>query len=185
MEEYKFFVSNLADNSINRIFLNSDKEHALVVLANLFRHANKEIRIFAANLCENIGDEPEYIEAISEFIEREGHVRILLNKYNEDLLKKSNLFKRLAYYVYYGSDVIVKTTSIRPFLSKDPEKKEVHFTVMDETGYRIETDIENRTAECNFNSPVMAKGMVNFFDKIFDDPASEKIDIKKMFYGAE
>lgn len=183
MNEYNLFVSELANCQIDRVFLNSDEDHALVVLVNLFRHAKEEVRIFAACLCEHIGNEPQYIEAISELIERKGKVRILLNKYDENLVLNSNLFKRLAYYSSDGYDIQIKTTLAHPFLSKDPKKKEVHFTVADENGYRIETDIEKRTAECNFNNPVLSKGLADFFDKIFNDKESKSIDLNKLFNG--
>lgn len=185
MKEYRIFVSNLAKSEENRVFLNSDEKHALVVLVNLFRQAVDVVRIFAGCLCEHIGNEPEYIEAISEFIERKGKVRILLNNYDEKLVLNSNLFKRLAFYVSEGYDIQVKRTSAHPFLSKDPEKKEVHFTVSDEKGYRIETNIEERTAECNFNNPLLARGIAGFFDRIFDNPESVSIDINSLFNGTK
>lgn len=185
MKEYNFFVSSLAKDNADRVFLNSDEEHALIVLVNLFRQAKETVRIFAACLCEHIGNKPEYIVAISEFIERGGKVRMLLNKFDENLVSNSNLFKRLAYYAYEGADIQIKRTLAHPFLSKDPQRKEVHFTVIDETGYRIETDIEKRTAECNFNNPTLSKGLVSFFDRIFNANESVSIDLNALFNGTK
>lgn len=185
MEEYKLFVDSLARSGDNRVFLNSDENHALVVFINIFKQAKMVVRIFAASLCEHIGNEPEYVEAISEFIERGGIIRILLNKYDKNLVLQSNLFKRLSYYISEGYDVQIKTTVAHPFLSKDPQRKEVHFTVMDETGYRIETDIEKRTAECNFNNPILSKRIADFFDSIFNDKDSHKIDLNSLFNGTK
>lgn len=172
---------NLAQNRVNRTFLNSDEEHALIVLINMFKCANDTIRIFAGNLCKHIGNAPEYIEAISDFIERNGKVRILLNEYDAKYLSESNLFKRLSYYLSEGSDIKIKQTSAHPYLSKDPDKKDVHFTIFDETGYRIETDIEKRTAECNFNSPILSKKLANFFDNIFNAPYSSNVNLNEIF----
>lgn len=182
MNTYKKFVSDLAKGHVDRVFLNSDEEHALIVFANLFKTAKDTIRIFAGCLCEHVGNESEYIEAISDFIERNGKIRILLNKFNENLIRESNLFKRLAYYKSEGHDIIIKKTTARFHLTKEP-LKEVHFTVVDEIGYRIETDIEERTAECNFNSPALAKSIANSFDETFNSEHSELIDINKIING--
>ena len=82
ISEYKVFVHTLARNSEDRIFLNSDEDKAIVVLVQLIQNAQQELRIFAGNLCNLIGDNSDYIIAISEFIERGGTVRILLNAYD-------------------------------------------------------------------------------------------------------
>ena len=65
---YREFVWMLAHGGengqgLNRQFMNSDKEKALIVLVELFRSAIDTVRIFAANLCQNVGTESEYVEA--------------------------------------------------------------------------------------------------------------------------
>lgn len=178
---YKNFVATLARSGDNRTFLNSDEDHALNVLVQLFQSAKRTVRIFAGSLCQHVGNQPEYVIAISEFIERGGELRILLNNYNEELAKSSNLYKRLAYYKSQGKPVIVKTTPSRPYRTEDPEKKEVHFTVGDEQSYRIETDIEKRTAECNFNNPELAKSTADFFDMLFSREDAKEVNLLKLF----
>lgn len=185
ISEYKVFVHTLARNSEDRIFLNSDEDKAVVVLVQLIQNAQQELRIFAGNLCNQVGDNPDYIIAISEFVERDGKIKILLNKYDSSCAKNSNLFKRLAYYSAQGKNIFVKKTNTKPYRTSDTEKKEIHFTVSDHVAYRIETDIEKRTAECNFNSPQVAKGIADFFDGLFDAEESKDIDIKGLFYDAD
>lgn len=180
--EYKNFVHTLAKNDEDRIFLNSDKDKAIIVLVRLIQNSQNELRIFAGNLCNSVGDNSDYIIAISEFIERGGTIKILLNNYDPDFARNSNLFKRLAYYIAQGKNIFVKKTDAKPYRTSDVEKKEIHFTVGDNKAYRIETDIEKRTAECNFNSPQVAKGIADFFDKLFKAHDSRDIDIKGLFY---
>lgn len=181
MDKYRKFVLELAQNKVDRVFLNSDEEHALTVLVNMFNIATDTIRIFAGCLCEHVGNQQEYIQALSNFVERGGRIRILLNNYKEDLICASNLYKRLAYYISEGKDIQIKRTNAHPFLTKDPDKKEIHFTVIDKTGYRIETDIKERKAECNFNSPLMAKGIADFFDNLFAKEESVSINLNDLF----
>lgn len=185
MNNYKDFVSILARDHVDKLFLNSDKEHALVVLVEIFKNAHNTLRIFAGSLCKEVANSPEYVEALSDFIERGGTVRILLNNYDEKLAINSNLFKRLAYYTSEGRDILVRQNPAKPYLKNDPAKKEIHFTVADEVAYRIETDITLRTAECNFNNPAMAKGIVLFFDNLFLQDASVEINLTTLFNLAD
>lgn len=183
--DYKIFVHSLAINGEDRIFLNSNEDKAIVVLVELIQNARQELRIFAGNLCNGVGGNFEYIVAISEFVERGGILKILLNKYDPTCAKNSNLFKRLAYYIAQGKNILIKETKAKPYRTNDSEKKEIHFTVGDYISYRIETDIEKRTAECNFNSPEVARGITDFFDGLFDAEESKNIDVKGLFYDTD
>lgn len=178
---YKDFVKSLSRRSDDRLFLNSDEEHALIVLTELFQRAKKEVRIFAGCLCKRVGDNPEYIIALSEFIERGGKVKILLNSFDEDLAKSSNLYRRLSYYRVHGKPVEVKKTYAKAYVSGVQDRKEAHFTVCDGESYRVETDIEKRAAECTFNNPAMAKELENFFDSLFRRADAIDVDLKSLF----
>ena len=76
---------------------------------------------------------------------------------------------------------MIKKTNLKPYRIEDLEKKEVHFTIGDECAYRIETDIEKRTAECNFANPILAKQTAAFFDSLFERNDSVELDIAKLF----
>lgn len=178
---YREFVRILSEKSDDRIFLNKGAEHALIVLERIFKQSNDIVRIFAGNLCKTVGNEPEYIYALSGFIEKGGKVRILLNDYDETLAKESNLYMRLAYYKSKGKDIIVKQTPAKPYQEADPEHKEVHFTVGDKKAYRIETDIKQRAAQCSMNRPDTATMAAEFFDGLFNGVESTEIDILSMF----
>jgi len=180
-KNYKDFVMALSISGENKTFLNSDEEHALEVLVRIFQTAQKEVRIFAGCLCHHVGNKQEYIIALSEFLERGGKLKILLNKYNEENAKASNLYKRLAYYKEKNYPVEVKESKACPYFTEDPSKKEIHFTVADDKAYRIETDIEKRTAECNFNNPNLAKDLITFFDGLFVREDAKEIDLIKLF----
>ena len=188
-KKYSDFVKSLARSGENRTFLNSDEDKAVDVMVNLFHVSNDEVRIFAGNLCNNVGNNSEYIIALSEFIERGGKLYILLNDFNEEMAKTSNLYKRLAYYISISEDpkdpkdpnIKIKTTTAKPWLSSDSEKKPVHFAVGDKKAYRIETDTEHRTAICNFNNPPVAEGAAAFFDTLFNRNDSQAVDLNNLF----
>lgn len=181
MKRYTEYISQLANDKINKNFSNSDEDHALEVLIKIFQISNTVIRIFAGSLCSNVPNDPRYIAALSDFIEQGGRVRILLNNFNKENAKESNLFKRLMYYISLdNADIQLYTTNAKPYLTKDPQKKPVHFTVGDENAYRVETDIEKRTANCNFNHPEGAKNLIDFFDQI-ERSQAERIDLNECF----
>ena len=185
VEEYRNFVSSLAKGEgVNRVFMNSDEDKALVVLVELFKSAKTIVRIFAANLCQHVGNQRDYIEALSDFIEKGGEVRILINKYDKEAALQSDLYKRLAYYKSEGKPVYLKETTARPYYTNDESKKEVHFTIADSKGFRIETDTQKRTARCNFNNPDEAAGVIKFFDEEFEKEYAKEINLTELFgYG--
>ena len=86
----------------------------------------------------------------------------------------------MAYYKSLNMPIVIKETSAKPYLTGDSDKKEVHFTVGDKKAYRIETDVERRTAECNFNNPRIATNTADFFDGLFSRDDSKEIDIVKL-----
>lgn len=181
LTEYREFIQMLSEKSDSRIFLNKGPEHAKIVLEQIFRQSKEIVRIFAGNLTRIVGDDPAYISALSDFVERGGKVRILLNDYKEELAKESNLYMRLAYFKHLDKDIIVKTTTAKPYRTTDPEQKEIHFTTGDDKAYRIGTDIESRTAEGSMNNPEEVAKMANFFDKLFDREDSIEVNIPRLF----
>ena len=52
----------------------------------------------------------------------------------------------------------------------------MHFTIADEKAYRIETDIEQRAAACNFDGEALAKNFVTFFDNLFKEATEIKLN---------
>ena len=184
MKNYITYISQLAKSKSNVDFLNSDEEHALAVLVQIFMSAGNTLRIFAGALCSSVPSNPLYISALSDFIEKGGKLTIALNKFSKEEATNSNLFKRLAYYIEVGKDVHIYSTVARPYLVSDPLKNEIHFTIGDNCSYRVETDIERKTAKCNFNNPEAAANLIDFFDKVVSNPDhSHEIteDVKNLF----
>lgn len=180
MKTYIEYISLLSHNKVNKDFSNSDEDHAIEVLVKIFEQSKDHIRIFAKSLCNNnVSNNPKYIAALSDFIERGGQVEIAVNSYIEDNIRQSNLFKRLAYYLTQGKQIKIYRSNAKPYLLSDPDRKEVHFTIGDDISYRLETDIEKRTAICNFNSPERAQILIDFFEKI--KTTSQNINIQNVF----
>lgn len=181
--EYRNFVHELIVRGDGRTFLNSDEDHALVVLTELIDMAQKEVRIFAGSLTGRVGSDLAYVIAISEFVERGGTLYILLNDYQPDSAeaKSSRLYRRLSYYQYLEKPVVVKTTNAHPYRTGDPKQTPVHFTIADRKGYRLETDTKERSAQCSVDDPKAASAVADFFDGIFNNDASLEINFVEYF----
>ena len=179
LSEYKTLIHQLAESGSNKVFYNQDAQHAEIVLTEIFEKSKETIRIFAAQLNDNPPVSDDYVRKLSDFIERGGKVRILLNKYEQQNVLKSELFKRLAFYVLKEKDIQVKKTSATVYYTNDPDKKELHFTLGDSFIYRIETDVQERMAEGSFNNDVVAKKFIDMFDKLFAE--GEYIDLINLF----
>lgn len=182
MTSYKEFVHFLSSNGLNKIFLNSDLDKMKAVFTEMFSSSKKELRIFAGTLCNNVSNSEEYVETLSDFIENGGHLKILLNSFNEEEAKKSRLFNRLTYYESLDKyNIEIKGTDEQPVMNENGVDTKVHFAIGDKRSYRIETDIDERKAICNMNDPENAKVYADFFDELFDSERSVRIDLKKLF----
>lgn len=182
MTSYKEFVHFLSSNGLNKIFLNSDLDKMKAVFTEMFSSSKEELRIFAGTLCNNVSNSEEYVETLSDFIENGGHLKILLNSFNEEEAKKSRLFNRLTYYESLDKyNIEIKGTDEQPVMNENGVDTKVHFAIGDKRSYRIETDIDERKAICNMNDPENAKVYADFFDKLFDSERSVRIDLKKIF----
>jgi hypothetical protein len=180
MKTYIEYISLLSYNKVNKDFSNSDEEHAIEVLVKIFEQSNDHIRIFAKSLCNNeVSNSPKYITALSDFIERGGKVEIAVNSYDEEKIRQSNLFRRLAYYFTQKKEIKVYKAEAKPYISSDSERKDVHFTIGDDVAYRLETDIEKRTAICNFNNPEKVKILIDLFERI--KSTAQVVNINKVF----
>lgn len=180
-EQYTQFVhyQALSKNSLD--FLNSDEEKMKTVYIEMINNAQSEFRIFAGTLACEVTNSTEFVETLSDFIERGGKIHILLNRYDEEIVLKSQLFKRLAYYKSKNKEVVVKRSLDHPYIVTQEGNKNVHFALGDKTSYRIETDINKRTAICNMNNPEKAAEFAAFFDGLFKKQENTEIDLVKLF----
>lgn len=177
IEDYKEYIHYLSQNNENRIFLNSDDEKATAVFVELFNKAKDHIRMFSGSLSNGVTSNNAYISAISDFIEKGGNLDILLNSYTKEKALNSDFLKRIAFFSLKGKNVTIKKSNDHPYLANGSDKKEVHFTIVDDNAYRLETDIDLRMSICNMNDSAMAKNLSTFFDGLF--VKAEIIDLAK------
>lgn len=162
---YEQIVDSYAKESTNFLFHNQGNEHALVVFKSIFKNATKRIRIAAGSLANmEVANNGEYIEALKGFLDRPGaKLSILLSDYTADL--SLPLFSMLSQHeAYRNGRVMIADGAGRNFRRNG---EICHFCTADSHMYRVETDIQNRKAECNFGDKSMTEFLEDLFDKAF------------------
>ncbi len=168
---YQRSIESLAENKDSMVFLNSGKEHAAIVMGNIFKHAKENVRIFAGNFNGAVSCNPYYQENLSNFLKRGGNLKILLQEYNKNKPPEIfNLFTSFDFFYPENVDLKVSNATV----VSDIDKNAVHFAIGDETMYRLENDTENYIAKGSFNDSEKSKYLIKIFDEIYQD-STEKI----------
>ena len=143
---------------INEDFFNTSDEHAQIVLTAMMHYAKKEVNIYCGNLCTDVSNNPDYLNEIKSFVDdRNGSIKIILCDYKEDL-KKKPIYEQFKDH----NKVVFKKTNSRLIYNRKP----VHFTIVDQLAYRLETDIKKKIARGNFNDPQAAASLHNYFEAL-------------------
>jgi hypothetical protein len=170
LQQYKEAVRSLADTKDSHVFTNSGKDHAAIVLSNIFRTAKNQVRIFACNLNGDISSQDEYLRGLYFYIGRGGTISLLLEEQPPVTSKAYDAIRQ--YSNLYPSKV-----SIKRLLPEQREKlktpNSVHFTVADDRMYRVETDTTNYLATCSFNDTDFSVTLRSLFDSFAE--RAEKI----------
>lgn len=185
IELYEKIIRRYANEQKDEEFYNHGDQFASIVFRNIFNTSNSEVKILAGSLCNKNFPDNSYISALSDYVLRRGKLLILVQSYEEDEANNSDLFTRLRYYAKQGYSVTLKSTSHKYFITNDDSSKsEIHFTVAEGRMYRIETDIDKRSAICNFNDIKSAAYLNGLFDQVFNsDESSVEIDLTKTTTG--
>ena len=181
IEEYREAVSSFASSHRNFDIKNEGNDCARVIFANLFLNATKTIRMVANTLRNEVVDSQDYQDCLDAFLSRERTLlQIIIHHLPDNATENSNsnIYRRLSLNPAYerGRIQIKKAGKDRFFLGKRP----VNFCVADGLMYRVEDDIEKRTALCNFGNAKKAEGLETAFDRVFSN-IQETVDLKQMF----
>lgn len=170
MNEYIELIEKLAKDQKNEVFYNSGEDHALVVLKNIFRHADRYVDTLCGNLCSEMCEDKEYLELVDNFLSENPsrNLNILFDNYDDKFLQKG-IYRILS---KYPKQVKVrKLNNIRIKYEGTP----IHLTVSDDKSFRLETDIENKKAWGNFNDEEKARIFREGFELFFNDDYSTSV----------
>ena len=78
---YILAIENLANTSADSVFEASKPANIAVVLGNVFRKANKSVKIYAGSLAGEIPASSYYLESLELFLSRRLPMTIILDNY--------------------------------------------------------------------------------------------------------
>lgn len=175
LNKYAEAVEFNAKRKNDFMFNNKGNEMALIVFRSIFRNATDSIQIVANNLNNEVTNHPEYISALDSFLSKsKTKVEILLSSHDAEA-DCSPIFKLLTKYSDKAFVRIIQDG--RAF--KDNKGRVIHFCVADKHMYRMEYDIDNRRAECNFNNIKECKMLSKLFYDVYDDSQYSKSALLK------
>lgn len=152
MDRYAQAVAELATNKKSNLMHNEGNEHALIIFSNIFKTAEKYVKIVAKDLLNyEVANRCDYIDSLKGFLSRKGtRLEILLSNFDRTAARQTPLFSMLAESAAYKENRIsIKSLGGRTFHTKEGD--EIHFCIADDRMFRLETDVKARKALCNFN----------------------------------
>ena len=177
MNEYKNAVTNIAAKGENNLLHNAGNDHALIIFENIFKNAQKEILISARDLTNSeVSNKEEYINSLLSFLDHnaDSKLYILVSDFQESY-KNFDLYKKLANSIAYKENRIkIKNSNGFQFTSGGIT---IHFCVADNRMYRLETDVQKRTAICNFGDEETANKLANAFWDGFNAETSDEVTL--------
>lgn len=167
---YREILDGYANKHINRRVSNSKLSHAAIALEKMFSTALFDIRIFAKNLSPDLfGEKSQLLTATESFLLRpESTLKILVQ---EDINGKDFLMQPLGMLLQSLENRTHGQVDIRQAIGKYREEAKKYFVVMDEEGYRYESEAQEGVdgfAIVNFHEPKTAQNLAKSFDTAFE-----------------
>ena len=160
MQHYKDFVETLAKEGQDKLFFNSGPTHAAIVMSRIFKYSSDHVRIFCGGFDGTVSNDESYLNNLQAFLEKGGKVSILAteDKTENESCKIFALLKK------YSKQVDMRLTHSK--VVDSTTKNPIHFTIGDSRMLRVETGVEDYTAQVNFGNEEKAKMFISIFDNM-------------------
>lgn len=177
MDLYRRYIQRLREEESEELFKNSDSDHAVIVLSELFQSAEEEVWILTQTMSDDIYQTKECLYSLEKFLNKENvKLRIILAEFDEKKWKSSRISKTLSSYNNGEKkkvEVYQTKLDISFIVDKDVRQK-INFAVADARSYRFELDIQTREAIGSFNGKSQAERLVDLFNKIIENEEDTK-----------
>lgn len=166
--EYRRVIAYLASNRINVRIPNGLPQHASILIETMFSNAAGEMRIFTQELNEDVFGKPKVLQAARKFLSKPyANLSILLQRPNNiDHFKEHPLFR--VFSELKDSNSLHGAVLVKNAAGSYSEDGANHFAVMDNDGFRFETDHKKCKAIANFNDSKTAKKLIAAFDSAIE-----------------
>jgi len=171
LEEYRKYVKGLAEARSSEIICNADKDHATILLTELVKNSEKNLRILCKNMKNmdpDVTGDTYYIDAMAEFLNKENsELKILMTDHykNENYFNSSEIFSLLKKYKDKVTLKYIKEDELN-LVSIDGDL--LNFTLSDDAAFRFETDVDKYMALGCFNDRKTVKVLDEKFSASFN-----------------
>ena len=186
LKSYREAVAHLAKHKVNNLLHNAGNDHALIIFENIFKNAVQEICIVAKDLNnEEVVLKPSYLNGLSEFLDKNDvKLKVLVSEFDSATISSEDdsFFRRVFNSkAYKEGRVEIKNSHGMGFRNSAYGNSFLHFCVADGTMFRLETDIEQRKAICNFGNQEFASELRKVFDIGFLNDKTTIINLDQVF----
>lgn len=170
LSEYRELIKKFASCRTNTRIQNGLPQHASILVETMLNTATAEMRIYTKELNESVYGALEVQAALRKFLSKPySCLKILLQDgQDQSWVSKHPLLQICEDFRHKSGHGAVMVKAAVGSYSRGAN----HFTVMDNDGYRFETDHENCKAIANFNEPETAKKLIEVFDMAFSMPGT-------------
>lgn len=179
---YASSVELLAQQKVTYLFNGEGAENSAIIMANIFKHAQTRVRIYARDMDGEISCHKIYTDSLFHFLYAQKHLEILLDNADPLIHHNRKLHRILSEFAPLGN--------VHLRLANDAFRNDLrqvatdgvstyHFALGDETMLRIETDENTRAFVCSFNRAEMARPLADVFDRHF--ALSEPVPLENVF----
>jgi hypothetical protein len=161
--DYRRLIQKLATNQLNQRIPNGMPAHAAILFETMFQTAKEDVRIFTGDLNPKAYASPELGKAANAFVAAPRHRLHILLQHPQDA---SWLTRQALVECLLSNGRLPENFQVRcatgPYATSAR-----HFAVMDQCGYRYETNHDECKAFANFNEPEVATMLAASFDVAF------------------
>jgi len=157
LERYEEAVKSYFDLESSEIFHNGKKEHAKIIIEQMFSRAEKSVHIFCKNLLAEVYNDTHLLRALHSCMHRGASVHVLVENEPQakDFLMESSYLKQK----------YPQKLSIRQLGARSSAKKwGFNFAVMDAKAVRFEADKEQSNAIASAHNEKLAAVVEAAFD---------------------
>ena len=173
MDDYKKAVIDFSNNKKDFQFTNKGEQHAAIVVANLIRTTDNELRIYSGKLNRDVANDKYLVKMLNSFLESGKILYLILDEMPSDeeiseslrqiIESSENPLRNVA--IKIDTDSLFKEKLAKIFTDEKPH----HFMIGDNLSYRLEIDAEEYKAICNFNNIKIVTTLKKQFDEFFMD----------------
>jgi hypothetical protein len=158
--QYKQTVDFLAKNKFDVDIPNSTINHAVDILSAMVTNAQQEILFFSGKLDGRLFNQSEFITSIAAFLRRGGRLELIVQKLDQDEIKKTYFYRTLEELGLLKQSVFYSTNK-----GTDARDASTHFQCADDQAYREEHDTQTIRATANFGAPQKVNELKDLFNK--------------------